>query len=391
MSGEGFTFDPWGKDSESGHKLLDEVAAFVRRLVALPDGNVLVAVTLWAAHAHCLDSFESSPRIAFLSTQPASGKTRALEVLDTLVPAPMHAINATPAALFRAVADLEHRPTILFDEIDSVFGPKAKEHEELRGLLNAGHRRSGSAYRCVGEGTRQRVVQFAAYAAVALAGLGDLPDTLMSRSVVIRMRRRAPGEVVEPFRQRIHEPEGHQLRERLACWTEQAKADLTDAWPNLPPELVDRPADVWEPLITIADAAGGHWPQRARDAAVAMSAFVATDVSLGVRLLADTSAIFTLSDDTMHTETLLERLHDMEDAPWSDLKGKPLDARGLARRLRPYGVVSKDVKLDQTTRKGYRREDFWDAWQRYVPASLPPPKGTHSYLRYLRYLRVAFR
>ena len=70
---------------------------------------------------------------------------------------PMHAVNCSPAALFRSVADLEHRPTILFDEIDTVFGPKAKDNEELRGFLNAGHRRSGVAYRCVGLGTAQRV------------------------------------------------------------------------------------------------------------------------------------------------------------------------------------------------------------------------------------------
>ena len=106
-------------------------------------------------------------------------------MLELLAPSPMLAVNATPAALFRAVADLEHRPTVLFDEIDTIFGPRAKENEELRGLLNAGHRRSGVAYRCVGEGTQQEVKEFPAYAAVALAGIGDLPDTILSRSIVI--------------------------------------------------------------------------------------------------------------------------------------------------------------------------------------------------------------
>ena len=107
---------------------------------------------------------------------------------------PMHAVNCTPAALFRSVSDLEHRPTILFDEIDTIFGPKAKDNEEIRGFLNAGNRRSGVAYRCVGLGSVQRVVEFPAFAAVALAGLHDVPDTIASRSIVVRMRRRGPGE-----------------------------------------------------------------------------------------------------------------------------------------------------------------------------------------------------
>ncbi|HET9256859.1 MAG TPA: DUF3631 domain-containing protein [Pseudonocardiaceae bacterium] len=251
-----------------GAGLLDEVAAFLARFVAFPSPAALTAAVLWVAHAHAIDAAESTPRIAFLSPEPGSGKTRALEVCELLVPHPMHAVNATPAALFRAVKDLASRPTILFDEIDTVFGPKAKENEEIRGLFNAGHRRGAVAYRCVGEGTRQKVEPFPAYAAVALAGLGDLPDTLMSRAVVIRMRRRAPGEHVEPFRHRIHAAEGHELREALAEWTASVATELETAWPAMPPGITDRPADVWEPLLAIADAAGGSWPDRARRACV---------------------------------------------------------------------------------------------------------------------------
>ena len=134
--------------SRDGAAALDEVRAFIGRFCALPAEHAYTAATLWAAHAHVLDAFDSTPRLAFLSPEPGSGKTRALEILTLLVPWPMHAVNATPAALFRSVADKATRRTILFDEIDTIFGPKAKEHEELRGLLNAGHRRSGVAYRC---------------------------------------------------------------------------------------------------------------------------------------------------------------------------------------------------------------------------------------------------
>ena len=140
-------------------------------------GHAYNAVTLWAAHAWALDAFDSTPRLAFLSPEPGSGKTRALEILTLLVPWPMHAVNATPAALFRSVADPATRRTILFDEIDTIFGPKAKEHEELRGLLNAGHRRVRGRLPLRRRRHPTNVAEFPAYAAVALAGLGKLPDT----------------------------------------------------------------------------------------------------------------------------------------------------------------------------------------------------------------------
>jgi len=243
--------------SRDGAAALDEVRAFIGRFCVLPTEHAYTATALWAAHAHVLDAFDSTPRLAFLSPEPGSGKTRALEILDLLVPWPMLAVNATPAALFRSVADKATRRTILFDEIDTIFGPKAKEHEELRGLLNAGHRRSGVAYRCVGEGTKQTVVEFPAFAAVALAGLGKLPDTILTRSIVIRMRRRAPDEHIEPYRARVHEPEGWKLRGMLADWTATVAEQLTGYWPEMPPGVTDRPADVWEPLLAVADCAGG--------------------------------------------------------------------------------------------------------------------------------------
>lgn len=184
--------------STDGAALLDEVEAFHRRFNIFPLDAAYIAVTLWDAHAHLLDCFDSTPRLAFLSPEPGSGKSRALEIVETLVPYPMVAVNASASALFRAVSGMDGRPTILFDEIDTVFGPKAGENEQLRGFLNAGHRRSGVMWRCVGDGANQQVQEFPSFCAVAVAGLGSLPDTILTRSVIVRMRRRAPNERVDP-------------------------------------------------------------------------------------------------------------------------------------------------------------------------------------------------
>jgi hypothetical protein len=183
------------------------------------------------------------------------------------------------------------------------------------------------------------------------------------------MRRRAPGEQVDPYRTRRDAPPLHDLRESLSGWARQHLHELQHAQPTMP--LEDRAADTWEPLIAIADLAEGDWPARARTAATAMTAAEAQQeegTSAGVRLLADLRQVFTAAD-ALYTSTILEALHQLEDAPWADWYGHPLTTRDLAKLLRPYQVESKNIREHGTgaPRKGYARADLYDAWARYVP------------------------
>jgi len=351
--------------------VLTATAAFLGRFIAYPSDHAHLAHTLWVIHTHLMDAWESTPRVAFLSPEPASGKTRALEVTELLVPNPVEAVNVTPAYLFRKVGDDGSKPTILFDEIDTLFGPKARENEEIRGLLNAGHRRGAVAGRCVVKGKLIETEEIPAYCAVALAGIGELPDTLISRAVVIRMRRRGPDEQLDSFRLRIHRPEGQTLRDRIDAWAGPVGRWIGTAYPDMPPGIEDRDADVWEPLLAVADATGGDWLERARVAAVALVAeSKAGTPSLGIRLLGDLSHVFD-GHDVMSTEQILKALHSIDESPWDDLYGKPLNPRGLAQRLRRYEVSSTSVRVGDWTGKGYRRADLHDAWARYLP-SRPP-------------------
>jgi hypothetical protein len=359
--------------------LLAAVYNFTGCFVAYPSEAAHVAHVLWIAHAHIMDAWESTPRLAFLSPEPASGKTRALEVSELLVPNPVEAVNVSPAYLFRKVGNDSAKPTILFDEIDTVFGPKAKENEEIRGLLNAGHRRGAVAGRCVVHGKTVTTEDIPAYCAVALAGLGWLPDTILTRSVIVRMRRRAPNEKITPFRRRVNAPQGHALQQQLAAWGYELADEMTEARPEMPAGIEDRDADVWEPLLAVADAAGEGWPQRARDAAVALVA-VSREVepSLGIRLLADLRTVFG-SAEAMSTKSIIASLCSMEEAPWGDLKGRPLDERGLARRLRQYSVKSKNLRIVDAITKGYAGEDLHDVWRRYLdPAPSPDASATRA-------------
>ena len=363
-----------------GAALLTYTESFIKRFCAFPDDHALVAVTLWAAHTHMVEHFHTTPRLALLSPEAGSGKTRVLEVLDLLVAESMFCLSASPAAIFRTLA--EKQITLLFDEVDTIFAKRGKEdaNEDLRALLNAGYKRGASIPRCVGP--RHEVQSFEVFAATALAGLGDLPDTVMSRSIIVRMRRRAPHERVEPFRSREHEAPGHAIRNKLAEWAFVVGQSVGAAWPRMPEGIVDRPQEVWEPLIAVADAAGGEWPARARAACLALVK-VAADrrVTLGIRLLADLRTIYG-DADALTTSTILDRLCDRAkrdggdpyldaDAPWAELHGKPLAERGLASMLKKYDVHSQKVKVDGRALQGYRREHLWDAWQRYLPPLSP--------------------
>ena len=348
-----------------GATLFDDVHAYLNRFVIYPSSGAHVAHTLWVAHTHLMDCWESTPRIAFLSPEPASGKTRALETTETLVPVAILAVNVTPAYLFRRVSSPEGLPTILHDEIDTVFGARAKDSEDVRAILNGGHRRGATAGRCVVRGNTIETEELPSYCAVALAGLGNLPDTILSRSVIIRMRRRAPTEHIEPYRRRVHAPEGHALQERLAAWAVRVEPSVKIP-EDLPEGVEDRDADVWEALFAVADTAGGKWPERARVAAVALVTAAKESIpSLGIQLLTDLRKVFG-EQERMFTEKILEELIKLDEAPWGDLRGRPLDSRRLAKYLRPYGIKPRDVRICGMVLRGYTREDLWDAWTRYL-------------------------
>lgn len=355
-----------------GAELLDEVAAWLARYLALPTQHALTVLALWAAHTHASERFYVTPRLILDSAEPGSGKTRVLELLALLCRRPKLSISTTTAALYRRIAE---RPlTVLLDETDAMFAPKsAPQHEDLRALLNAGYKRGATVDRCVGDGAKIKVVEFPVFAPVALAGLaGRMPATVTSRGVTLHMRRRAPHEHVDPFTEQEAANEARPLHGQLADWTTEVADELAAARPTMPAGVVDRPAENWRALLAVADAAGGAWPGRSR---TACSYFVLDtdpgELSLGVRLLADLRGLYVEQDtDRMPSAEIVTALRECEESPWGDLWGKPLDVRRLARELGRYGIASKNLKLaDGRVVKGYRTDGvdgLRDAWLRYL-------------------------
>jgi hypothetical protein len=356
-------------DAVNGAELLDEVAAVVARYVILPSPAASVAVVLWIAATHAVPAWNCAPRLVIRAPEKRCGKSRLLDMVEAMSHRPLMTTNASPSAVYRSIGMApSDPPTLLIDEADTIFGPKAGDNEDLRGLLNAGHQRGRPALR-YDAGTRS-VEKIETFAMAALAGIGLMPDTIEDRAAVIRMRRRAAGERVAPYRVQRDRPRLDDLRQRLNQWVTAHLDVLTKAAPAMP--LEDRAADTWEPLIALADLAGGEWPACSRQAALALLADLEenSEMPLKVRLLADCRTAFGEAA-ALPSAVLVQRLRADDEAPWADLQntgGTGLTVRRLAAMLREYDISSSNKRWqDGTQSKGYARDDFADAWSRYCP------------------------
>lgn len=354
--------------------ILDDVSEFLARFVVFPSEQARHATALWVAHAHLIDAAESTPRLALLSPEKQSGKSRVLELVALLVPGPMLTANSSIAALFRRVGN--EPTTVLMDECDTYLGHTANpRYEELRGWVNSGHRRGVPTYRCSGPG--HEVVEFHGFAPVALAGIGNLPETILDRSIEIKMQRRAPGESIEKFRRREVEPVAENLNQRLADWADNYLERVLDATPEMPAELADRTADVWEPILAIAAVAGPEWSDRGTKAAMVLSEQQREDsMSLGQQLLLDIRTIFdNTRTDKMSSKSLVSELRELPESPWDE---RSLTERALSSLLKPYGPRPKTIRVGNRSPRGYERSSFVDAWRRYLPDADPSGAATST-------------
>lgn len=372
---------------EQTAQLLEALSRLLARFVVFPSDQDRYAVAAWALHTWALEAFDNTPRLALLSAEKGSGKTRTLEILELVCRNPIQTVNMSVPVLFRLTGG-EQPPTILFDEAETLLGYRvAKEHEDLRGLVNGGHRRGVAVYRMVmdgkGGGEPER---FETFAPVAFAGLEELPETVMARSVVVRMRRRTRGEIVENLRHRQGVRLTAPLRESLEAWS--LRPDLHDAIHELLDELTfpagveDRAADVWESLLVLGELAGDPWARRLQEAAAEIhTRSVEEDSSLGVQLLRDVRGVFLERGNPreLASAEIVAALLELEGAPWPSVKsGDPVDPQRLARLLKPYGIRPRKIREGERTFNGYTRDSFEDSWARYVPDTGPTPEESEQ-------------
>lgn len=359
-------------DPVDGAELLDQVAKSIRRYVLMRE-EAAIAAALWTVHTHAFDAATVSPILAISSPVKRCGKTTLQGVLRRLVRRPLPASQITGPALFRMIAKYE--PTMLLDEADSYL----TQNEGMRNLLNAGVKRGDShVYRVVGDDHEPR--GFSVFAPKTIALIGKLPGTLEDRSIILRLERKRKAEKVERLRGRDAEEIFEPLRRKAARWATDNLEELRYLKPALPESLNDRAGDFWEPLLAIADLAGGSWPDRARRAAVALSGDEdPSDDSPSILLLSDLREFLaTLEERRISSKDLAERLANLEERPWSTWsEGCPITQNQVARLLRRFdGVTSRTLRFSGGERaKGYAIESCQDAFDRYLPPLQVPENG----------------
>ena len=346
-----------------GAKLLEELTETFRRFIILPKHGE-TAAALFAVHTYLMEATEISPFLVASSPEKRCGKTLLLEVLGYLVRKPLPASNISPSAIFRAVE--KFKPTLLIDEADTFLAAS----DEFRGLLNGGHRRATAmVVRTVGDDHDPRM--FSTWSSKAIALIGALPDTLSDRSIILRLRRKKSNETVDRLQRGRVVSELEPLRRKAARWVSDNLEALQSSDPAVPEKLNDRASDNWRPLLAIADAVGGKWPERATRAALELSgADDGNDESARALLLGDLRDLFAVQEvKELTSATIVEALGKTEERPWPEWKkGKPIPPRQLARLLAPFGVQPKQIRIDGEKTRGYELEALRDTFARYLPS-----------------------
>jgi hypothetical protein len=348
--------EPW-PEPINGALLLDNIAAALRDHVVMSDVARDTAA-LWILHSYLPDRSLVSPRLAVISPEKRCGKTTMLDVLGRLVLKPLPTANVTPAAIFRVVE--AYRPTLLVDEADTFL----RDNDELRGVINSGHRKGGSVLRTVGDDHEPR--SFSTYSACAIALIGRLPDTLHDRSAVIALKRRLSSEAITSFRP-DRAAQLDDLARQAARWAADNGDRIGEADPEMPAGIFNREADNWRPLLAIAEAAGDEWPERAR-AALEAAHTAEDDESRLAMLLADIKGAFAeRNTDRLPSGSLVAVLVEIEGRPWAEYRrGKPMTQNQLARALKPIGIAPEVIRTGDSTARGYTLGQFGEAFERYL-------------------------
>ena len=358
-------------ESIDPNHLLLEIEQTIRRFIVCDDVTVIAAV-LWTAMTWFIDVINVAPLAVITAPEKRCGKSQLLFLLNRLVRRPLPASNISSAALFRAID--KWSPTILIDEADTFM----KDNEDLRGILNCGHTRdSAFIIRVVGKEFEPH--RFNVWGAKALAGIGHLPSTIMDRSIVLKLRRKMPHEHVERLRH-VEDNLFKQLQSKLARFMADYKQDVLKARPTLPANLNDREQDNWEPLLIIADIAGGDWPDRARAAALQLAALDNSTTSVGTDILLNIKEVFEHKNvDRISTADLINELCLDDEQPWATHNyGKPITPRQIASLLKEYGIKSKSIRIGCGIPKGFEQSQFEDAFSRYLAPSVSTASIRHT-------------
>jgi putative DNA primase/helicase len=329
------------------HQLISDLTNYVSL-----EAEYAAMVAFWTLHTYLVKLSPISPRLAITAPQPRCGKTTLMDWLFAVVQRPLPSVNISAAAVYHIIE--EQQPTLLIDEADTFLA----NDNELRGILNSGHKKNGSVLRW--DSRLKRTRAYPTFSACAISMIGALPGTLQDRSVQIRLRRRRSDEKIESLRT---DRMSDEIARRCARWALDNESDYASADPEIPRRLINRVADNWRPLLALANVVGGKWPTLLREIAVRMAELAAgEDPSLDTQLLRDIRDIIK-DREWVTTHDLLSGLNRRECS---------MSGKRLAGRLKPYGVEPKQERRGTSVERGYLAKDFADVFARSLDVPVVP-------------------
>lgn len=353
-----------GEATADAGNIIADAEKYIRRYCVLPDAAYLT-LALWCAATHMAETFDCFPYLALLSPAKRCGKTRLLEILETVCAKPWRGTAPTSAALYRMMKDC---PTLLLDEVEGLRNGRStsETQQAILAVLNAGHRAGATVPRCAGKD--QHLEHFPVYGPKAFAAIGSLPDTLSDRSIVLTLQRKKPDQSVERFLFARAKAEAEPIRAGLELVANQYASDVRQAYQACSDLswLSDRDADLWMPLFALCSVAAPGRVSELRHSAQMLSGVKQeddTEDSTSLRLLSDIRAVWRQNAPHIASADLLERLRAIEDAPWLEYE---TTARKVAKWLRPFGVAPRQVRIENGTVKGYVRAEMEPVWSRYL-------------------------
>ncbi len=358
------TADDWRAKPPRGTWVVRLLESLFLDYLVLPDGVPFVAA-LWSIGTYIFKSFDAFPYLTVTSPVKRCGKTRLAEVLELLCSHPLMSVSITEAALFRSI-ESDQPPTVIIDEAEALRNRQSERSQYLLAILHAGFKKGAYVMRCVGR--ENEVKRFSVYCPKAVLAIGNLPDTLMDRSVVIRMRRHLRSERIARFRRRSAAQQASGIVGAAAAWAENNRDRIYQSYLTQKLDFLrDREADIWEPLFAIVSVAVPERLEELKRIALRLSAEKAAldvDESQGLRLLADIKVIFRKTKrTTIRTSDLLLALRNKLDTQW----GEDLTPISLSRMLRPFGISSRQLWIDDSNKRGFSVQDFEPVFERYLP------------------------
>ncbi|WP_296762639.1 DUF3631 domain-containing protein [Sediminimonas sp.] len=362
------TIEPW-PDPVDGASLAEEIRDRLRAHVVFGATGDADCAAIWIIGSYLMETWRLWPRLLVTSPTKACGKSTLLEVIDAMAHRGFIVSNASAAAIFRAIE--AWKPTLLLDEADTWM----RENVELAGVLNSGHtRRTARVIRVQEVNGEHLPTAFSTWCPMAIAGIGAQRDTLMSRSIIISLRRKLPEESVERLPLDLH-AQLLRIRRQIARWADDHAVTI-GAMETEPPACGDdRMQDNFTPLWRIATALGGPWLDRIATAYVASAQAEDEDAEpAGIMMLRDIADIFAASRaDRIATSEIVSDLIVMEERPWADWRhGRSLSAQSVAMQMKPFGVKARVLKLHGSSARVYQRSEVEAAAARYATQKRNP-------------------